>query len=186
MSDTARWSFLLGRVEMARHSRQWVLALVVAIGLATFLAGCGGSGSNGSTDTSILSTAPTTAPRSVGSAVEDLLLTKVAVTSDTPQEYVAAIGQARAVAILFYVPGNVDDSKVLDAFKSVQAGFPDYTFLAYDYKTPSAYGDLSMLLQVNYPPEIVLIDKAGTVRNIWNGYVDEGTLKQCLINLGQG
>ena len=38
--------------------------------------------------------------------------------------------------MLFYVPGNVDDAKVLEAFKAVQADFPDYTFLAYDYKTP--------------------------------------------------
>ena len=122
----------------------------------------------------------------MGSAVEDLLLTKLAVTKDTPEEYVAAVGQARPVAMLFYVPGNVDDAKVLETFKAVQADFPEYTFLTYDYKTPSAYGDLSMLLKVNYPPEIVLVDRGGTVRNIWNGYVDEGTLKQCLINLGQG
>lgn len=171
---------------MARRSRQWALALVVAIGLATSLAACGAGGSTASTDTSLLGTTRITAAKSVGSAVEDLLLTKLAVTSATPQEYVSAIGQARPVAILFYVPGNIDDSKVLDAFKSVQAGFPNYTFLAYNYKTPSAYGDLSMLLQVNYPPEIVLIDKAGAVQKIWNGYVDEGTLKQCLINVGQG
>jgi hypothetical protein len=122
----------------------------------------------------------------VGSAVEDLLLMKIAATDDTPEEYLAAIGEARPVAMLFYVPGNVDDGKVLDAFRTVQADFPEYTFLTYDFKNPAAYGDLSMLVQVNYPPEIVLVDRGGTVRNIWNGYVDEGTLKQCLINLGQG
>jgi hypothetical protein len=171
---------------MSARSRQSVLVLLVAIGLAVLLAGCGGGSSDSATETSVLKTTHTTAASTVGDAVQGLLLTKLATTVDTPQEYVAAVGQARPVCMLFYVPGNVDDSKVLEAVKAVQPDFPEYTFLMYDYKTPSAYGDLSMLLQVNYPPEVVLVDRAGTVRNIWNGYVDEGTLKQCLLNLGQG
>ncbi len=170
---------------MFRRNRQWALVLLVAIGLATFLWGCGGGGGGSATDTSVLRTTQTIAPQSVGSAVEDLLLTKLAVTEDTPEEYVAAVGQARPVAMLFHIPGNVDDGMVLEAFKAVQPEFPEYTFLIYDYENPRSYGDLSMLLQVNYPPEIVLIDRGGTVRDIWNGYVDEGTLRQCLINLGQ-
>ena len=171
---------------MSRRNRQWAVVLLAAIGLAVFLWGCGGGGGDSTTPSTLVNTTPTTAPQSVGSAVEELLLTKLAVTEDTPEEYVAAIGQARPVAMLFYMPGNVDDAKVLEAFRTVALEFPEYTFLTYDFKTPSAYGDLSMLLQVNYPPEIVLVDRGGTVRDIWNGYVDEGTLKQCLINLGQG
>jgi hypothetical protein len=171
---------------MSRRNRHIALVVLVALGLAVFLSACGGGGNASTTDSSVARTTRTTAPRSVGSAVEELLLTKIATTDETPQEYVAAVGQARPVVMLFYVPGNVDDGKVLEAFQAVQTDFPEYTFLAYDYKTPSAYGDLSMLLQVNYPPEIVLVDRAGTVRQIWNGYVDEGTLEQCLINLGQG
>jgi hypothetical protein len=179
---------------MSGRNRQWALVLLVVIGLAAFLGGCGGIGGGGAkspddgsaTGKSVVKTTRTTAAQSVGSAVESLLLTKLATTEDTPEEYVSAIGQARPVAILFYVPGNVDDAKVLEAFKAVQADFPDITFLAYDFKSPQSYGDLSMLLQVNYPPELVLVDREGTVRNIWNGYVDEGSLKQCLINLGQG
>jgi hypothetical protein len=169
---------------MSGRNRQWVVVLLVAIGLAVFLAGCGGGGST--TASSVLKTTRTTAAPSVGSAIEDLLLTKLAVTKETPEEYVTAIGQARPVVLFFYVPGNVDDQKVKEAFDAVQPDFPEYTFLTYDYKTPSAYGDLSMLLKVNYPPEIVLVDRGGTVRNIWNGYIDDGTLKQYLINLGQG
>jgi hypothetical protein len=171
---------------MSRRSRQRAVLLLLAVGLVVFLWGCGGSGQSSTTPSTLVSTPHVTAPQSVGSAVEDLLLTKLAVTQDTPEEYVAAIGQARPVVMLFYVPGNVDDAKVLETFKALAPEFPEYTFLAYDFKTPSAYGDLSMLLQVNYPPEIVLVDQGGTVRGIWNGYVDEGTLKQCLINLGQG
>jgi hypothetical protein len=178
---------------MSGRNRQWTLVLLVVIGLTTFLWGCGGGGSGaGSIDDGsatgkiATNTTRTTAAQTVGSAVENLLLTKLATTEDTPEEYVAAIGQARPVAILFYVPGGVDDTKVLEAFNAVQADFPDITFLSYDYKSPQSYGDLSMLLQVNYPPELVLVDRGGTVRNIWNGYVDDGSLKQCLINLGQG
>ena len=170
---------------MSVRSRQSALVLVLVIGLAVFLWGCGGSSSSTTSSTLVRTTHITAAP-SVGSAVQALLTTKLATTQNTPQEYMAAVGQARPIAILFYVPGNVDDAKVLATFKTVQADFPDYTFLTYDFKNPTAYGDLSILLQVNYPPEIVLIDKAGAVRNIWNGYVDEGTLKQCLINLQQG
>jgi hypothetical protein len=176
----------LGRIEMSGRSRQWAVVLLVVTGLTLFLAGCGVGGGSSTTSSSLANTTRTTATPSVGSAIEDLLLTKLATTKDTPEEYVAAIGQARPVVLLFYVPGNVDDTKVKEAFDAVQPDFPDYTFLTYDYKSPSAYGNLSMLLKVNYPPEIVLVDKAGTVRSIWNGYVDEGTLKQCLINLGQG
>lgn len=176
---------------MSTRSRQSVLALilalVLAIGLAVLLSGCMGGGSSATTTSTIAAgKTRTTAAQSVGSAVENLLMTKLATTQDTPQEYMAAVGQARPIAILFYVPGGVDDAKVLETFKKVQADFPDYTFLTYDFKNPSAYGDLSILLQVNYPPEIVLIDKAGSVRKIWNGYVDEGSLKQCLINVEQG
>jgi hypothetical protein len=170
---------------MSARIRQSVLVLLLAIGLAVLLGACGGSGDS-TTDTTTAKTTRTTVAKSAGSAVQDLLLTKLATTQDTPEAYVAAVGQAKPVAILFYVPGSIDDTKVLDVFKLVQADFPDYTFLEYDYRNPLAYGDLSLLLQVNYPPEIVLIDKAGTVQSIWNGYVDEGSLRQCLINIGQG
>jgi hypothetical protein len=168
---------------MSVRIRQSVLVLLLAIGLAVLLGACGGG-----TTTSSTTAKPTqtTVTQSAGSAVQDLLLTELATTQDTPEEYVEAVGQAKPVAILFYVPGNIDDTLVLDVFKLVQADFPDYTFLEYDYRNPQAYGDLSLLLQVNYPPEVVLIDKAGAVRNIWNGYVDEGSLRQCLINIGQG
>jgi len=167
--------------------RQSMLVLSLAVGVAVLLGGCGGGGQDTSTtSTTVAKTTRTTAAQTAGSAVQDLLMTQLATTQDTPEEYVAAVGQAKPVAMVFYVPGSVDDMKVLDVFELVQADFPDYTFLEYDYRNPQAYGDLSLLLQVNYPPETVLIDRAGAVRYIWNGYVDEGTLRQCLINIGQG
>jgi len=47
------------------------------------------------------------------------------------------------------------------------------------------YGDLSTLLGVTYPPELILIDRAGIIRQVWNGFVDEGSLNQSLVNLGR-
>lgn len=174
------------------------LVLLLVVGLAVLLAACGGGGAEATStpnDASGTAGAPSSAASAaaanpagsgnVGGAVQKQEFLKLATTQDTPEEYVAAVGQARPVAMLFYVPGNVDDAKVLEVFKNVQADFPDYTFLTYDYKSPQNYGDLSLLLDVNYPPETVLINRAGEVRQIWNGYVDEGTLKQCLINVGQ-
>ncbi len=172
---------------MSRRSKQSTVVLLVAVALAVFLWGCGGGDQvdDATVSTNVVKT-PTTAASSVQSEVDSILYEQLAVTENTPEEYVEAVGQARPVAVLFYVPGNVDDVKVFDSLTALQAEFPDYTFLMYDFKDPSSYGDLSMLLGVNYPPETVLIDRDGVVRDIWNGYVDEGTLRQCLINLGQG
>jgi hypothetical protein len=172
---------------MSRRSRKSTVVLLVVIGLTVFLWGCGGGDEvdDATVSTNLVRT-PTTAASSVQSEVDSILYEELAVTQDTPEEYVEAVGQARPVVVLFYVPGNVDDTKVLDSLTLMQSEFPDYTFLMYDFKDPSSYGDLAMLLQVNYPPETVLIDRNGIVRDIWNGYVDEGSLRQCLINLGQG
>ena len=189
LSDTARWSILFWEGKRCRdEADSRLLVLLVAIGLAVFLWGCGGGGGESTTDYERPRRPPAPPRRSsVGSAVEDLLADQA---GRDPGHARGVCGGGR--------PGPTGGHPLLRAgqrgrrkgagepSRRVQADFPDYTFLTYDYKNPSAYGDLSMLLQVNYPPEIVLIDRAGTVRNIWNGYVDEGTLKQCLINLGQG
>jgi hypothetical protein len=172
---------------MSGRSRQSTVVLLVVLGLAAFLWGCGGGDqADTATVSTLVNNTPTTAAASVQSEVDSILYKQLAVTENTPEEYVEAVGQARPVVVVFYVPGNVDDTKVVDALVALQPEFPDYTFLMYDFKDPSSYGDLSMLLQVNYPPETVLIDRDGTVKDIWNGYVDDGTLRQCLINLGQG
>jgi len=91
----------------------------------------------------------------------------------------------KPIVLLFYVPGNADDSSVLETLNRLKSSFDGYAFLVYDYKVPEAYGDVSTLLQVGYPPELILIDKAGVIVRIWNGYVDEGTLNQGLVDLGR-
>ena len=146
--------------------------------------GCGGGQT---TTTATAGLVPTTVPFVAGSesVADALLLTKLKTTVDTPTEYVDAVDQGHPVVLLFYVTGSVDDAKVLDTVTRLQPAFQDYVFLLYDYKTPSAYGDLSTLLKIRYPPELVLVDGTGTIRAIWNGYVDEGSLNQGLVTIGQ-
>ncbi len=113
--------------------------------------------------------------------VDDFIMT----TEDTPAEVVEALTQGRAIVLLFYVPGAADDISVLKSLKRLKTSFRDYEFLEYDYKTPDVYGDLSTILEVGYPPELILIDSAGVIQDVWNGYVDDGTLNQRLVNLGR-
>jgi hypothetical protein len=170
---------------MIGRSAQRIVVLVVVLVAAVALWGCGGGDDADTTSTTAGAGATrTTAPAGGVPAAPSLVGTMVPVTEDTPAAYVEAVGQGRPVVVVFYVPGNVDDAKVLEAIDNLKSEFADYAFLLYDYKTPDAYGDLSTLLKVDYPPETVLVDRAGVIQRIWNGYVDEGTLRQCLVNIG--
>jgi hypothetical protein len=169
---------------MSGRRTRIVAVVIVLLAAAALSWGCGG-GTATTTSSSIVVTPTVPAGGSAGKA-NDLLHTQLKTTVDTPSEYVDAIDQGRPVVVLFYVTGSVDDAKVLENVTQLQQAFSDYVFLLYDYKTASAYGDLSTLLKVNYPPELILFDGTGTIQEIWNGYVDEGTLNQSLVNLGRG
>ncbi len=160
-----------------------VVLLLVALA-AVVLVGC--SGGDEETTTTVGPAVPTT-ERAGGSAnsADEVLGKPLETTDSTPAEYVDAIEQGKPVVLLFYVPGSADDVQVLESLDALQVDFEDYVFLLYDYSRPSAYGDLSTLLNVNYPPELVLVDGLGIPREIWNGFVDEGTINQSLVNLGQ-
>jgi hypothetical protein len=147
-----------------------------------FVAACG---SGGSTDTTGVPTVTTGLPVATTES-DGLVGTHIEATDSTPREYVDAIQQGKPIVVLFYVTGSADDAKVQEAVNTLQGSFGGYVFLLYDYKTPDVYGDLSTLLKVNYPPQLVLIDGSGTVRTVFNGYVDEGTINQALVNLGHG
>lgn len=153
-----------------------VLLLVMLVALTAF--GCGGD--DGATTTTI--SVVTTNPSGPGTTVNDLIGRNVVVTEDTPAEFVDAY-EVKPIVLLFYVPGGTDDVSVLESLEGLIPSFDQYVFLVYDYKTPDAYGDLSALLKVGYPPELILIDKKGFIQRIWNGYVDEGSLNQALVNL---
>ncbi len=172
---------------MTGRSLRWrsVVVLLVLVLLAV-VAACGNEADKTtSTTRKVSGTTRTTATSEAGRAAERLVGTALAVSEETPSEYVDAVGQGRPVVLVFYVAGNADDTKVLEALDRLRAEFVDYAFLAYDWKSPETYGDLSVLLQVDYPPQTVLVDRKGVIQRIWNGYVDEGTLRQCLVNLGQ-
>jgi hypothetical protein len=163
---------------MSGRIRQQLGVLFLVLLVALVACGCGGGGDEETTTTSGV---VTTVPPGSGTG-DDLLGETVSVTEDTPADFVDAYG-VTPIVLLFYVPGGTDDVKVAETLDGLTSSFDDYVFLVYDYKTPSAYGDLSSLLDVGYPPELVLIDKDGVIEGVWNGYVDEGTLNQALVNL---
>jgi len=170
--------------ERSRHPVALALVLTVLLLVAFAAVGCG-SDSQGDTPISSepapVQTVPATAPS--GEHTEALVGTQLITTPRTPTEYVEAVQNMQPVVILFYVPAGVDDQKVLTAINDLQFDFPDYVFLIYDFADPQAYGDLSTLLKVDYPPAVILVDQTGTIDAAWNGYVDEGTLNQELVNL---
>ena len=166
-----------------RGTYQTVVLLLVALA-AVVLVGC--SGGDEETTTTVKRAVNTTEEARGSAASADELLGKpLETTESTPAEYVEAIEQGQPVVLLFYVPGSTDDVQVMDSLSILQPEFDQYVFLLYDYSKPAAYGDLSTLLNVNYPPELVMVDGLGIVRRIWNGFVDEGTINQDLVNLGQ-
>jgi hypothetical protein len=161
------------------------LLLVAVVLLAVVLVGCGSSSSSESSTTTKKS-ATSGSVAVAGGSEDGMVGKKLQPTSETPPAYTEALEQGRAVVLLFYVPGGSDDAKVLAAVQTLQPSFSNYTFLFYNYKDPSAYGDLSTLLDVDYPPELVLVRADGTVKAILNGYRDQGSINQELVNLGTG
>jgi hypothetical protein len=158
-----------------------IAAVLACVGLlASMLTGCSGSGED--TVTTVSSATPTS---------ETASTTEFSMTTDTvstlidgiPSQYVDAIGN-RPIVVLFYEPGGVEDEKVLTALQSLTTSFSSYTVLMYDYRVPDAYGDLPQDMQIGYLPYMVLIDRNGDTRAVWQGYVDKGTLNQSLLNLG--
>jgi hypothetical protein len=168
---------------MFRRGTYLIAVLLLVASAAILLAGCAGEDE---TTTTTVRVVPTTVQSGAStSSAEDVLGKPIPISESTPDEYRQAVEQGKPVVMLFYVPGSVDDVEVLDSVTALQPDFDEYVFLLYDYSMPDEYGDLSTLLQVNYPPELVLVDALGIPREIWNGYVDEGTLNQSLVNLGQ-
>jgi hypothetical protein len=172
-------------VQMMRRILRFSVASL-SIGVAIcVLAGCFGS-----SDEPTITTSPTTLPSS-GTTISTIPVNTTeasglveALGRSLPAAFVQASG-GRPTLVLFYVPGQVDDEKVLSAVRELQTSFSGYVFLMYDYRIPAAYGDLSDLLQVDYPPEIHLIDRHGKQQWVWSGYVDKASLNQSLINLGR-
>jgi hypothetical protein len=172
---------------MCMMRRIWLVsAAALCIGLLAWSAvGCFGSGGE-STDT----TPPETVPSS-GTTVSTLPVVTTEASGlvemdgrSLPAAFVNSL-TTKPILVLFYVPGQVDDEKVLKAVRELQTVFSSYTFLIYDYRMPAAYGDLAELLNVDYAPEITLIDRSGEPQWVWSGYVDKASLNQTLLNIGR-
>jgi hypothetical protein len=167
---------------VSERSRYPAALLIVLLILAVVAWGCGDAEE---ATTSTEGTVPTTVTTvATPGGTQALIGTQPRTTPNTPVEYTDAVEQGRPVVILFYVPAGVDDQRVLESISLLQGSFPDYTFLLYDFSVPGPYGDLPTLLQVDYPPAVILVDDTGTIDAAWNGFVDEGTLNQELVNLG--
>ena len=179
---------------MCRRSRQqsWVLLLVLVVGLLA--TACGGGGEEEPPPT----TAATVAPGGGGGGAEVAAEVQIGppdgepvadvyipTTEDTPSEFVNALTKGSPVVLLFYVTGGADDAAVMESLERLEPSFSRFEFFRYDYSLPDKYGDLSTLLEVTYPPELILIDRSGIIRQRWTGYVDEGSLNQGLVNLSR-
>jgi hypothetical protein len=175
----------------SRH-KLWVLLLVLVVALLE--AGCFGGGEE---TPSTVATVPASVPSGAGSAsgLDDVQIVPpdgepvaadcIFTTDDTPQDFVAALTQSHPIVLLFYVSGGTDDAAVMESLDRLSPSFTGYVFLQYDFSRPDDYGDLSTLLGVTYPPELALIDRSGIIRKVWNGYVDDASLNQSLVNLGR-
>lgn len=173
---------------MRRRSKHRVRAVVVLTAAAslmcTFLwaTACGSDEEATTTETS---QGPSTTTSTSLPAAESLVGKTLEISEETPQEFAQAYG-TQPLVVFFYVPGNADDGSVLETVQGLEREFPAYVFLKYDYKLPVRYGDLATKLKVGYPPQLVLIDRKGVIREVWNGYIDEGSLNQKLVDLGRG
>jgi hypothetical protein len=180
---------MLEGADMSRRSPQRG-TLVVLLGLLVWLlaAACGGEDGAATTAPStgsVPTAASTTTSVSVSTnSTTTATSTTAALVDGIPAKYVESFGQ-RPIVVLFYVPGGVEDEKVLKVVNELSVAFREYTFLTYDYRAPAAYGDLAQALKITYQPQLVLIDRNANKYMVWSGYVDKGTLNQSLVNLGR-
>lgn len=170
------------RGRSSRYVRSLPLVLLLGVLIAMSLVSCGGD--EDETTTTRMTTAPSPTSGGSGGGGGGSVEVVIRPTDDTPQALVDALG-AQPVVVLFYVDGSRDDMMVFDSLQKLQLGFANYAFLYYRYSEPDAYGDLASLLEVDYPPDVAMFDGAGVLRFRWNGYMDEGSLNQTLVNLGR-
>ncbi len=166
----------MGRKAMFGRRAYWTSVLFLCLCVVALTTGCIFGGDDETTKPSA-----TTAAGGGGTGTTQGPL---GTADDLPDVWVQAF-QTRPIVVFFYVPGSADDTSVLDALNRLRTSFDRYEFLTYDYKDPEAYGGLAQLLGVKSVPCLKLVDGAGLLRETFNGYVDEGTLNQALVNLGR-
>lgn len=158
--------------------------LAVAIVGASLLVGCGGGGATSEETSTTLPPAPiTTAVPLPSKPFADLVGTKLTATDETPEEARDSLERHIPMVVAFYVTGGTDDAVVLDNLDKLALRFSDVDFYTFDYKAPTAYGDLARQLHVGYPPQVAFVDSNGIVQGVTSGYADEGTLNQLVTNI---
>lgn len=163
-----------------------VLSMALFAIVALLVVGCGGGGDTATTDTTVApvpAEAPVTTIPGPPKAFKELVGTTLVASEDTPEEVRSGLEQHQPMVIAFYVTGGTDDTVVLETLDALALRFSDVDFYQFDYKKPAAYGDLSALLDVDYPPQVAFVDARGTVRAVTSGFADEGTLNQNVVNI---
>ena len=162
---------------MFGRSLKWTLVLLFALSVVLMTGGClFGGGSTTTTLGTPTGIGTTTTPAVVGDILQPI--------EGLPVGFSQALTK-QPIVVLFYVPGNADDTSVLDTINKLRASFGTYLFLTYDYKAPDSYGTLTNVFDISYAPYLALIDGKGALKQVFSGYVDEGTLNQSLVNLGK-
>lgn len=179
-----------------RSRQKWSVLLLVLV-VALSMVGCGGGDEEEEAPVTTAATAAPSGGSGGGSDAKEELVQVVPpdgeaitdeiirTTDDTPTAFVDALVAGRPIVIAFYVTGAADDTSVMETLDRLEPSFSRYVFLRYNFSLPDQYGDISTLLEVTYPPELILIDREGIIRTVWSGYVDEGSLQQSLVNLGR-
>lgn len=172
---------------MQRHRRPAALKvsfLTASIAAALLFAGCGGGdGTADETSTTLAPPPVTTVTTLPGKAFAELVGTELVASEDTPEDVRTGLEQHMPMVVAFFVTGGTDDSVVLGELDELAVQYSDVDFYKYDYKTPAAYGDLAVQLQVDYPPQVAFIDSNGVIQGVTSGYADEGTLNQHVANI---
>ncbi len=160
------------------------MLLLVSLSLAV---GCGGGDTTTEEtqppDAGVVVEVTTTVAPGPSKAFKHLIGTTLAVTDDTPEKVRASVERHTPMVIAFYVTGGTDDSVVLQHLNDLSVRFADIDFYEFDYKLPDDYGDLSALLEIDYPPQVTFVDDRGVIQAVTSGYADEGTLNQNLTNI---
>lgn len=163
-----------------------VLTIALLVVAALLAAGCGGGDDDtAATDTTapVVVAETTTSIPGPPKAFADVVGTTITPSDETPEDVRTGLEQHQPMVIAFYVTGGTDDLVVLETLDALALRFSDVDFYLFDYKQPSEYGDLSALLDVDYPPQVAFIDSRGTLRSMTSGYADEGTLNQNVVNI---
>ncbi len=173
-------------MQRKRKTVQVLLVVTLVLVSLSLAVGCGGDETTTDTqppDPGAVVAETTTTIAGPPKAFKHLIGTALALTDESPEKVRASIDRRTPMVIAFYVAGGNDDAVVLKHLDDLAVRFPEIDFYRFDYKLPDEYGDLSALLEIDYPPQVTFVDDRGIIQAVTSGYADEGTLNQNLTNI---